>query len=79
LILKNYDSWAKVGDVDKTLEDVDEALKYKITAKIKIKNDNEPNAKDLQSDVKEKLLEMEDIDKDEYLEKARIMKAKQIE
>jgi len=54
-----------VGTVDKTLEDVDEALKYKITAKMKIKNDNEPNAKDLVSDVKEKVLDMEDVDKDE--------------
>ena len=41
--------------------------------------DNQPNAKDMISDVKEKMLEMEDIDKDEYIEKARIMKAKQIE
>lgn len=54
-----------MGAVDKVLEDPVEALKYKITAKMKLKNDNEEGAKDLVSDVKEKLLDMEDVDKDE--------------
>jgi len=51
--------------VEKELEDPTESLKYKITAKMRLKNDNEDGAKDLISDVKEKLLDMEDVDKDE--------------
>lgn len=47
------------------MENPAESLKYKITSKMKLKNDNEEGAKDLISDVKEKLLDMEDVDKDE--------------
>lgn len=51
--------------MEKELEDPAESLKYKITAKMRLKNDNVEGAKDLISDVKEKLLDMEDVDKDE--------------
>jgi len=47
------------------LEDTNEAIKYKITAKLHIKNDNQPGEKNMISDVKEKMLDMEDVDKAE--------------
>lgn len=54
----------------------DEYLKYDLSVpKIDLKNDNDPGAKELVSDIKEKVFEMEDVDPDAFVSAAKSLEA----